>query len=311
MAEASADPYAQFHARSAARSARMLERVRDVLTGVSQGQLTPAALDRAYDTFVTERGAAYADRLAAVNARFFAGLALEAAGQAPSVSLSPPRFTASDPASWFVQLAEYAANRSRQAVAALQADVDRASTADAPAAAGVTARRARRASASGQAAAAERMSRVAGLYLDLLDGMSEVADACEAEYLQRVCAEAYGSPDGHSVRLDGRLGDAATTSLWIENTTPGRTTVHCAVSEIRRADGVGPAFSPHVIVSPPHAVLDPGEDARVGLTVALDPAAFEAGPTYVGRVLVHREGHSTLDLPMRITAAATGPAGAR
>jgi len=286
----------------------MLERARDVLTGVSQGQLTPAALDRAYGTFVAERGAAYADRLAAVNARFFAGLTVAVAGQAPSVSSSAPPFTASDPAAWFVQLAEYAATMSREAVSALQADVDRASTADASTAAGVTARRA---SVLGQAAAAERMSRVAKLYLDLLDGMSEVSEACEAEYLQRVRAEAYGSPDGHGVRLDGRLGDAATASLWIENTTAGRTTVRCAVSEIRRADGVGPAFRPHVVVSPPHAVLDPGEDARVGLTVALDPSAFEAGPIYVGRVLVHREGHSTLDLPMRITAAASGLAGAR
>jgi hypothetical protein len=141
--------------------------------------------------------------------------------------------------------------------------------------------------------------------------MSEVTDACEAEYLERVCAEAYGTPAGRGVRLDGRLGDAATTSFWIENTTAGRTTVRCGVSEIRRADGVGPAFRPHVVVSPPHAVLDPGEDTRVGLTVALDPSTFEAGPIYVGHVLVHREGHSTLDLPMHITAAATGPAGAR
>jgi hypothetical protein len=290
------DPYRRFQSRSVARSARALARTRAVLASVSDGLLNPAVFEQAYDSFIAARGNGYAARLADVQARFLAGL-VRIGFPAESGETTPS--LASDPTGWFTQLADRAMQLRRASVAALQTEVTRAARAANTDAPGV----ARPGSAAVLAQGAERLSRVTALYLDLIEGMSDVAAACEEDYFEHVFALAHGTTSAPGVQFAGRLGDAAETAVSIENTTAARSTVCCSVGDVRRADGVGPAFTPRVVVSPSQVVLEPGEDTQFHVTLSLDPPAFDSGAVYVGHLYVHRDGHPPLHLPMQITAA--------
>jgi len=301
------DPYRNFQSRSTARSARTLARTREVLACVSHGLLTPAVFERAHQAFVSARADVYAAQTAQVQARFLAGIArlgfadvtAEAADVMASVVGAPPLAPA-DSTQWFAQLAERAMQLRHASVAAFQAEV--AQSAGSSTGTEGTQRRARRGAAAIQADGAERLSRVVALYLEFLDGMSDVTAACEEDYLRHVFALAHGTTSAPGVKFDGTLGDEAETSVSIENTTGARTTIRCAVGEVRRADGIGPAFAPPVVVSPAQVALEPGEDTRVRVALSLDPSAFETGAVYVGDLHIHRDGHPTLHVPMRVTA---------
>ena len=291
------DPYRRFQSRAVARSARTLARTRAVLACVSDGLLHPAAFERAYDSFVGSRGNGYAARLADVQARFLAGLVRIGFPAESGETTSP---LASDPTRWFAQLAEEAMQLRRASVAEWQAEVTQAARA-------ANTDGARRVAPSGPAAGrgqgVDRLARIAALYLELIEGMSDVAAAGEEDYFEHVFALAHGTTSAPGVQFSGRLGEAAETAVSIENTTAARRTVGCSVGDVRRADGVGPAFTPRVVVSPSQVVLEPGEDTQLHVTLSLDPAAFDSGAAYVGDLYIHHDGHPALHLPMRVTAA--------
>jgi hypothetical protein len=73
------------------------------------------------------------------------------------------------------------------------------------------------------------------------------------------------------------------------------------VSDLRRADGVGPAFDPKVTFTPDGLDLGPGEEGSLRVSLELDPADFQADRLYVGSLYVTGHGEPDFEVPLRIT----------
>lgn len=112
--------------------------------------------------------------------------------------------------------------------------------------------------------------------------------------------------DGHVVELTGRIAEHVATSLTIENERESATSVQFTIGEVRRADGVGPAFSPPIQITPAHADLDALEIRTVAISVVLDAARFADGASYVGALRVSHDDGAALEIPLRITTGRVG-----
>jgi hypothetical protein len=74
------------------------------------------------------------------------------------------------------------------------------------------------------------------------------------------------------------------------------------VTDVRRADGVGPAFAPDVSFAPAALELAPGEEASVALTLRLDERNYAPNALYVGTLQITGSGDPRLEVPLRIMA---------
>jgi hypothetical protein len=124
----------------------------------------------------------------------------------------------------------------------------------------------------------------------------------------RATATQPGKEKSAVIDLAGPLGGTASASLALRNTGVKRANVRCKVSEVRRADGVGPAFAPKVTIDRPVFALAPGEAASLSLSLHLEKSGFDAGPMYVGAVRVTGLGASALVVPLHIVATKAEPA---
>jgi hypothetical protein len=109
--------------------------------------------------------------------------------------------------------------------------------------------------------------------------------------------------DRNVIELAGPIASHATTQLEIENTLERSASLRCTCHEIRRADGIGPAFTPAITVTPAHQMLDAGAEGGVAISLWLDGAQFDAHATYVGAFSVESDGGTTLKIPLRVTTA--------
>jgi hypothetical protein len=82
--------------------------------------------------------------------------------------------------------------------------------------------------------------------------------------------------------------------------------VRCRVTDVRRADGVGPSFVPKVAVAPGILRLAGDEARDVRLSLRLEKEAFDPGASYLGAVRLARRGEPPVDVPLRIQAVAGG-----
>jgi hypothetical protein len=105
---------------------------------------------------------------------------------------------------------------------------------------------------------------------------------------------------GQVIELHGPITSNATTVLEIENTLERPALLRCTCHDVRRADGIGPAFRPAMTVTPAEQVLDAGTEGRIMISVSLDDAQFDAQVLYVGALAVESDGGSTLQIPLRI-----------
>jgi hypothetical protein len=144
--------------------------------------------------------------------------------------------------------------------------------------------------------------RTARLCLDFLGGLTELRTRLAEEYL--LGALALVSPwNGQSVLdLAGPLGETTTASLSLANTRRERAVIRCAVTDVRRADGVGPAFVPDITIVPDGFLLEPDQEATVRLSLRLDPALYDHDAPYIGALQVTRHGEPHLEVQLRITA---------
>ena len=157
----------------------------------------------------------------------------------------------------------------------------------------------------------EQMRAVSRLYFDLLDGLTAMTSAAEEEYLRSVLAGTSEEPT-MVVQLSAPVGASASAIVSLENTRSERAVIRCMVTDVRRADGVGPAFVPNVVFDPDSLMLDAEQEGSVRLSLTLDAAVYEPGVDYVGAVHVIRHGEPPFDLPLRIRPVAgpserTGP----
>ena len=288
--------YAHYLLRAAQQTARTQSLYYLVLQRVSRGELSPATLRDAMTTFAERRGGDYGIRVADASARFFSGLVQLAAG----ASTPPPPYDPADPYGWYQRLASYTADVQRRSVEAYREQLERAAREGSSAT--VADEYTRR--------AGEQVSALGRLYFELLERVVEIGAAGEEEYLGTVLAGATAADTGPPVvELTAPLGTSASAVVSLENTRGDRAVIRCTVSEVRRADGVGPSFLPNVVVDPDGLMLDPEQEGTVRLSLTLDPDVYAPAADYVGAVQVLRHGEPRLDLPLRIRAA--GPVAAQ
>ena len=283
--------YAHYILRAAQQTARSQSLSYLVLQRVSRGELSPATLRDALTAFAERRGGDYGTRVADASARFFSGLVQIAVGaQTPPA----PTYDPADPYGWYRRLTAYAADLQQRRVDAYREQLERAARGDG--AASVAEEDTRRAN--------EQVQALGRLYFELLEKIVEIGAAGEEEYLQTVLANAPADRDSPVVDLTAPLGESASAIVSLENTRTDRAVIRCMVTDVRRADGIGPSFVPKIVVDPDGLMLDPAQEGRVRLSLTLDADVYAPGADYVGAIQVLRHGEPPLDLPLRIRAAA-------
>ncbi|HZM97343.1 MAG TPA: hypothetical protein VFB92_28180 [Vicinamibacterales bacterium] len=291
--------YAQYYLRAAQQSARTQGLYYLVLQRVSRGELSPTTMRDALSAFSEQRGRSYGDRLNELSARFLAGLVQIATG----ATQPPPAYDALDPYSWFRRLTEYAAEQHRHSLQWYQRGLDSLTAGTEQSPTTIVDEYNRRTS--------EQVRALGRLYFDVLGGLTDISTTAEEEYLRSVLAGvAADEPPSSVVQLAAPPGASATAEIALENTRADPAAIRCMVSDVRRADGVGPAFAPKIVVDPDALMLDPNQERSVRLSLMLDPTVYEPGADYVGAVYVLRHGEPQLDLPMRIRALASAPGAA-
>jgi hypothetical protein len=152
----------------------------------------------------------------------------------------------------------------------------------------------------------EHLRQAGQLYFQLLSDLNEVRATYEEDYLRGVLASIRrpGDTDAFALRLVAPLGSAAAASLSLTNTREERAQIRTRVTEVRRADGIGPAFAAKAAIVPEQVELAPGEEVNLRVSVLLDTADYDSGILYVGELQVTGHGEPRLDVPLRIMATA-------
>jgi hypothetical protein len=285
----------QFMLRAAQQSVRAQDLYYAVLQRVALGTLTPTAIRDTLASFSADYGPSYAAQVGQLGMQFLGGL-LQATGNA---SDPPPPYDAANPTAWFVRLSDYANANSRRAVHDYQINLNRVAAGD------VTAPELQAELAQDYSRrSAGQLRRMSELYFDLLGRLSELNARAEDEYFSRLlgAGQPAAAPEA-SFQLGGGLGEHASALLTIENTRAEAATIRCLMTELRRADGIGPAFMPSAIIDPDGLLLEAGQESTVRVSLHLDPSHFEPGIRYVGAVQVLRRGDDRLEIPLQVTAS--------
>jgi hypothetical protein len=302
--------YAQFLTRATGQSARTLELYQQVLACVSRGELSPTALQDLLPGFLQVRGTAYTNTLAELSSKFYGGLVQIGSAHsrelaelvvpgAPVPDVPPPQFDSTDPAKWFHRLTEYAGQLNARAMKVYQAHLSRVAAGE------TTPEQLQRAMAEYlERRLPEHLRQAGQLYFDLLNDLNDVRAGYEEEYLRGVLAAAQGAARDNAfvMTLVAPLGGTASASLVVENTRQERAQIRCRVTDVRRADGVGPAFAPSITIAPENIEIGPGEEMSIRLAIRLDKADYEPNVLYVGELHVTGHGEPRLEVPLKITA---------
>ena len=143
---------------------------------------------------------------------------------------------------------------------------------------------------------------------DVLNGLNDLRTGYEEEFLTEVLAavEGHGQGEPFVLNLTAASGETASASLALSNTKDEPTVIRCRTSEVRRADGVDPAFAPKITITPESLNLQPGEEASVTLSLKLDEGDFAVGVVYVGTLQITSHGEPSFEVPLRINATPAG-----
>lgn len=310
--------YAQYLMRSASQSAKSTDLYQKIMECVARGQLAPTVFRDRLPTFVQTRGTNYANKLAEINTRFFSGMVqlnttyshelMDAVMPGAAIPpVSPPAFDATDPIKWFQQLTEYASQLNVAAVRAYQSLLERV------AAGQVAPNHVQEASSDYlNQRLPEYLRRLSSLYFDLLNKLNDLRSGYEEDFLTGVLATAKTQDQEIPVALNlvGPMGGMTSVSLSLTNTKDQPAIVRANVTDIRRADGVGPAFAPKIIVAPQALELRPGEEASMILSLRLDEGDYDPDVLYVGAVHITRQGEPRVEVPLRVMAKPAPPAAA-
>jgi len=302
--------FTQFLTRATGQSAKTLELYQQVLAAISRGELAPTALQDLLPGFLQVRGATYTNTLTELTTRFYAGLVEIGAahsrelaelvvpgGHVPDVA--PPGFESADPMQWVQRLTEYAGQLNARAMKIYQAHLNRVAAGE------TTPDQLQRAmSEYFERRLPEHLRQAGQLYFQLLADLNEIRSRYEEEYLRGVLASVRrpGGDDAFALTLVAPLGGVASASLSVANTNEERAHIRCRVTDVRRADGVGPAFTPATAIAPEQVELGPGEEVNLRVSVRLDAADYETNVLYVGELHVTGHGEPRLVVPLRITA---------
>jgi hypothetical protein len=278
---------------------------------VARGELPPTVFQAMAPAFIQAQGPAYSRQLSELSLRFFGGLVAlnQSAARAllnltlPTADPVPPFPSpgpdSTDPIRWYQQLIEYAGQVGTQTSTAFQALLERVAAGEVL-------------PAEVQAASSEylaqrlpeQLNQLGGLGFDLLNGLNDQRAGYEEAFLSAVLATAKkpGQEAPPALNLVAPLGGTSSTSLVLSNTRNAPAMIHCSVTDLRRADGVGRAFMPKLVVVPNGLLVPPGGQGTLVLSLQLNEHDFTPNVLYVGAVHIEREGEPRLELPLRVTA---------
>jgi hypothetical protein len=263
-----ATAYARYLLRGAVASSHALHLYEQVIGCVGRRQLSPDTLQSSLMDFAVARGPSSQTNVVNAAARF-----VDALG-----SLDVTRDT------YFSELAAVAAGEKTPA------DFRRAY--------------AKQSSSS----LASLLTRAADAWFELLGALDEERARFAESYLLNVlrAAPPVGF-HGDVVELSGPMNTTLTTTITLDNARPERTQLRCAVSDVRRADGIGPAFIPDLVFMPEAIIVEGTQDAQLHLSLWLDGGVFAPQSSYVGSLHIMRDDAPRLDIPLRITPLPPAP----
>jgi hypothetical protein len=295
------------------RAGRAQELNREVVRRLATGELAAWTIDSQLGLFIATHAAAYSERVSRLTAAFLTGMIQMGSlysyelvdrilpGAMPSPDLvSPPDIDPSISPSWLEDLSRFASEENARGLARLRLVMDRVAAGElVPADLQdiSTQFHSERAWAS--------TTRLVELYLDLLSGLEDVHASFNEEFLRSALGMSPDTSEPDAVVLEAPLGERVTVKVAVANTEPETAAVTCALTGVRRADGVGPAFDPHVIADPEHLELAPGAEAVVGLTIHADAEHFEPGVRYDTVLRVANDERTLLELPVTVNVTAS------
>ena len=302
--------YSHFLSNTAAQAAATLNLYQQALLLVSQGKLEPTVFQSELSGFIQRHAGEYTNRLSEVGARFLGQLVELSAAHSRRIAMrqeeapapEPPHFNPTDPARWFEQCAEYAGKLNSRALKAYRTQLEEVAAGEkSPAEV-----QQRAINEAGQVIP-ELVQQMTQLYFDLLSDLNDTRSRYEQEYFSRVLALARKPERGIPVALQmsAPLGETASVSLSVANTTAGKVSVHFRHTDARRADGVGPAFIPHLAVSPDVLELDAGSEQKIIVSVRLQPHQFEQDHPYT--CVLYIDGGESLRVEVQLKILASSP----
>jgi hypothetical protein len=291
--------YARFLLRTAAHSTRGMHLCEQVIGCVARRQLTPDSLQASLAQFMQQHADPAAAQTAAAAARFFAGLVSTALLPADPDDL-PPDVDPTDLTATLGRVADNSAQRNARAMEAYQALIGEV------AAGRMTPYKFRRAIGKQyEQFVAGELTRVARLWFEFLADLEDARGSVAEPYLLGELRNAGPLGfDADVVELAGPMNATGSAELSVENTGGGRDVIRCTVGDVRRADGIGPAFLPDIVLTPDELVLDQGRAASLRLSVRLDETIYDAGVPYIGALHFLRDSAPRLQMPLRITSHA-------
>ena len=292
--------FTQYVDQSTDRLRRTWDLNRQLTRRIAHGDVPPVVVESRLAEFLSRNAQTYTNEMAGValhflsalvdvNADYVRELMNVTSGEAGHDVGAPPAFDPADTVGWYARLTEYAANRSEEIVSAVRAAVG--------------ARDARSTDTAADAGAAA-VARLADVFLSLMSRVDGINAAYGSRYLEELLA--MGRPAEHagtSARARAQLGEAATIKIAVCNTTVSTATVRCVMTDLRRSDGVGPAFEPIATITPSHFSLAAGQEEAVTVSIALEEPAFVPGPIYSGSIRILGIGDGLLDVPIEIRAS--------
>lgn len=259
--------------RTSVASAHALHLNDQLIACVARQQVSPESFQRSLARFTLARGAALATETSRAAEDFIAGLAASA-----FLPLGDDETPNRAVESYFERLAAVARGE------ATPNDLRRST------------------SSRLNAAVADELSRAANTWFDFLGTLDEQRGRFAEEYLMTVLrsVDPLGF-HGDVVEIAGPVNTTVETVVTFDADAIERAVVRCAVSDVRRADGVGPAFTPQLVLTPDEIVLERAHDAALSLSLWLDDAIYDRGSPYVGALHVTRDDAPRLEIPLRIT----------
>jgi hypothetical protein len=296
--------YQDHLARKVASSQETREIYERLLSRVASGELDPRALDRGLISFLQLNGPDYADRIADLSVRFLAGLVYEGsrdsaelfdemAPGALQTTLEPPGLDSADWADWVPGLIAYAERARAAQTNALRVVMDRVASGelDPEFVERTIVERSRH-------QVSESVTRIAELYVEMLTGLDEANATFGMDYLRSI---ARREQRPHSIELSGGFGESVRVRLLVANDEAVTSTMRCAITDVRREDGVSPAFQPEVTITPDRFELAPDAEVQVACSLLVTDA-FAPDVTYVGELRVFTDTATVLEIPLRVRA---------
>lgn len=302
--------YSRYVQESSDRATHTADLNRRVLARVANGGLAPATLDSQLAAFLATNVATYTEDIAETGLQFLTGLIAAgttythelveriAPGELDTERRALPTIARGDWATGLQALTEFAQAENADIAALLRALMAKVAT-------GAL-------SPDGMHASSQEfhgkhlpgtVDELVALLFDLMTSLEEAHADLGTRALQAVL-DLPGEADPSDVSLDlvGPIGGTASARLAVANNEPEPTTLRAVMTDVRRTDGIGPAFDPDVAIRPARFTLSPLAEEVVTVTARLVAAAFEPGVEYTGALHVLSPGRLVLGVPVRMRA---------